>query len=404
MIRSVYFVAAVAILSLVGCKRGPTYHRDVAPIVARRCIRCHSGDGLSALPRLDSYENVVSAAPKIKYAVQRRMMPPWGADDTGICRTWRDALWLGDAELSTLVSWTETGTPAGEPVGHARVRPDPIPELAHVDTTLDLGFDYKPGLGPTSYRCFVVDPNLDRDRFLTGIRVRFSDPRMLAQITLFAPQTMAAEADALTLDQDDPAPGYSCYGSPRVDPATLVASWTWSTPAQIFPPGTGIRLAAHRKLVAQVHYNVMTAGLSASSRTAIDLQFDEGVREAQFLPLSPRGIQLAPGKTYAEASGEMTMTAPTTIFGVAPRMHSLGRTMQLDRFHGGASPSCAGNFDHWDFYRQRLFTYDEPLRVEAGDRLRVSCIYNTEGRADPVLQGEDIRDEECTAYLYVAPP
>ena len=391
-------------MALAGCKRSPTYHRDVAPIVSRRCIRCHAADGLSAPPRLDTYENVVKSAPKIKFAVQRRMMPPWGADDTGICRTWRDALWLGDAELSTLVRWAETGTPAGEPTGRTPIRPDPVPELSHIDTTFDLGFDYKPGIGPTSYRCFVVDPNLDRDRFLTGIRVGFSDRRMLAQVTLFAPRTMAAEAGAVALDQDDPAPGYSCYGSPRVDPATLVASWTWSTPAQIFPAGTGIRLHAHRKLVAQVHYNVLSAGLSSSTRTNIDLQFDDGVREASYLPLAPRAIELGPGKTYAEVSGEMTVPAPTTVFGVAPRMHSLGRTMQLDRFRGGTSPTCVGNFDHWDFYRQRLFTYDEPLHVDPGDRLRVSCIYDTEGRDELVLQGEGIRDEACTAYLYVTSP
>ncbi|WP_394832260.1 hypothetical protein LVJ94_37665 [Pendulispora rubella] len=403
-IRLAYFAVVVAaVVSSVGCKRAPTYHRDVAPIVTRRCIRCHAGDDASAPPRLDTYESVVGAAPKIKYTVQRRMMPPWGADDTGICRTWRDALWLDNAELSTLVAWTEGGTPEGDPVGRAHVQPDSVPELAHVEASLDLGFDYKPGLGPTSYRCFVVDPNLDRDRFLTGIRVRFSNPQMLAQVTLFAPQTIAAEAEAIKLDQDDPAAGYSCYGSPRVDPATLVSSWTWSTPAQIFPAGTGIRLAAHRKLVAQVHYNVLNAGLNASSRTAIDLQFDDNVREATYLPLAARAMQLAPGKTYAESSAEMTVTAPSTVFGVAPRMHSLGRTMQLDRFRG-ASPSCVGNFDHWDFYRQRLFTYDVPLRLDAGDRLRVSCIYNTEGRAEPVLQGESIRDEECAAYLYMPSP
>ena len=390
-----------------------SYYRDVAPILGRRCVRCHSDEGLAARPRLDTYDEVSKYVGAIALSVQTRMMPPWGADGTGLCRTWRDSLWLSDPEIATLVHWQEQSMPRGDPAERVAAEVDsprsgvakgePQPELDHIDAVLDTGADVTAGLGPSAYRCFVADPSLSRDRLLTGIRVISTDPRMVAQVTIYAPDSAAAEADALRLDNEDSAPGYSCYGSARVSPARLIASWTWDSPALPFPPGTGLRLEASRKLVVQVHYNVITSGLGAKTHTRIEMSLDDGVREASFISLSAQGLSLAPGRTYAEAAGELTAEGPMTVLAVAPQMHTLGRTMQVDH-QRGATRSCAASFDHWDFYRQRLFVYDEPLRVEAGDRLRVSCVYNTQSATQPVQDGETIHDEACTANLYVVAP
>ena len=81
-------------------------------------------------------------------------------------------------------------------------------------------------------------------------------------------------------------------------------------------------------------------------------------------------------------------------------MHTLGKTMQLDALRNGAS-KCVGNFDHWNFYRQRLFEYAAPVRLEAGDVVRVSCVYNTQNRSEPTEMGERIDQEECLASLLV---
>jgi hypothetical protein len=54
------------------------------------------------------------------------------------------------------------------------------------------------------------------------------------------------------------------------------------------------------------------------------------------------------------------MPSNLTVLGIAPRMHVLGETMQLDLLRG-TERTCAASFDHWDFYRQRLFVYEKPL-------------------------------------------
>jgi hypothetical protein len=68
-----------------------------------------------------------------------------------------------------------------------------------------------------------------------------------------------------------------------------------------------------------------------------------------------------------------------------------------------ARNQCLGDFAQWNFNDQQLFRAVEPPLVEAGDQLYLSCAYSTLGRLAPVAFGDDIDDEECTAYLFATP-
>ncbi|HEU5061503.1 MAG TPA: hypothetical protein VFU21_33510 [Kofleriaceae bacterium] len=392
--------AALLLVAGAACRRRtPTYHRDVAPILARHCTGCHSERGVSPNPRMSTYEQAVKDRMRIQRSVQRRKMPPWGADNTGRCGTWKAALWLDAGDIATIVSWVEAGTPAGEPAdAPPPARREPAPFRA--DAAVDIGAPYRPDLGSASYRCFLVDPRLAEDRMLTAIRVDSSEPRIVAQVTLFALDE-AGEAEAEALDAGESGAGYRCYGTARTGGARLVASWTWDAPVLRLPPGTGLRLAAGRRMVLQIHYDLIAAGLSSSSRTRVDLELERpgAVTEAAVLPLQPAGFQLEGGRSHVEVSAEMTIDRAATIHAVAPRMHTLGLSMQLDRV-AGQEARCLANFNHWMFYRQRLFVYEEPVSLAAGDRLRATCAYTTINRG-PIAMGEDIGAEECVAYLYV---
>jgi hypothetical protein len=210
------------------CRREPTYYEDIAPILAVSCVGCHRVGGVARVPLLETYEQAASAAGKIRLVVQTREMPPWGADNTGLCRTWRGALSLADADIRTLVKWTEAPK-AGDRGGARRATEPGPPPFRPSGVTLDTGVDYAPGLGPSAYRCFVVDGGLRRDRLLTAIRVVSTEPRSVEQITLYGLDSAEAQAAADDLDRQGEGPGYECYGSSRVKGARLVASWTWDS-------------------------------------------------------------------------------------------------------------------------------------------------------------------------------
>ncbi len=393
---------AVGILGLLAaCKPSvPTYHEHVAPLLETHCQRCHQRGAVAPLLTFSTAEDAARQARMLKQSVRTRSMPPWGADNTGLCNTWKDAHWLSDEEISIVVRWANGGAPAGD-ISRARHRPPPpVPALREVSVVLDTGAEYTATLGQGSYRCFIVDPKLERDRWLTALQMRATEPRAVRHVALFALESAEAEARAQALESAEPGPGYRCYGTPRVEGARWLASWNWNAPLLRLPEGTGLRLEAGRKLVVQVHYDVVPVGMSATTRTWVDLELQDKVRPARIFPMRADSGSLQPGLQYVELGHRMPLERPLEVLGVAPRMHVLGITLQLDVERGGER-SCLANFDHWNFYNQRSFEYARPMALKPGDTLQLSCVYNTQSRLEPVSLGEDIEQEECVAYLYV---
>jgi hypothetical protein len=377
----------------------PTYYRDVAPILSARCQECHGAGEIAPAPSLADYENVRSYVDPIRFDVQARLMPLWGADDGGACGTWDGARWLADEEIATIVAWQARGAPEGSP--DMFTAPEPPPKTPFTSSAvLDLGV-YQPGLGAGGNRCFVVDPELDRDRLLTAIRVSSSDARAIAQVTLFALDSDAAEVTAEWLDANDPGPGYSCFGTSRATDARLVASWSWPTPVLRLPSGTGVRLHAQRKMVAQLHYDIATAGSQYQSATQVELELDDQATEAVVVPVAADG-PLTPGLESVTVDGSQLVAREMRVVGVAPRMHLRGKSMTLISERGGAT-TCLGRFPHWSFYAGQLFRASSPALVEPNDELRVSCSFGTLGQTEPIVFGDAIGDEECVAYLFVTP-
>ncbi|HEX7668675.1 MAG TPA: hypothetical protein VF395_03785 [Polyangiaceae bacterium] len=400
--RSVSILVSAATLLACSRKSAPTYHEDIAPILASSCVGCHRSAGVAPVPLLETYAQVREAAGKVRRAVETRMMPPWGADNTGLCRTWKGALALPAADIQMLTKWTESPMEEGDPARARPRTPDVVP-FHPSGVTLDQGVDFAPGLGPSAYRCFVVDPALPRDRLLTAIRVGSTEPRSVQQLTLYALDTAEADQAASALDAGEEGPGYTCYGSSRVPAARLVTSWTWDALVLRMPEGSGVLLRGGHQLVLQAHYDPITTGIDVPTRTHVDLELEDSgqrTREASFLNVLPDDFALPPGRPHVEASGRLGISRPLTVLGVAPRMHSRAKTLELALIRTGKR-ECIANFDHWDFYQQRFFEYSTPFTLEPGDAVQVSCVYDTEGRQEPTRMGEGIDDEECLASLLV---
>jgi hypothetical protein len=83
-------------------------------------------------------------------------------------------------------------------------------------------------------------------------------------------------------------------------------------------------------------------------------------------------------------------------------MHTLGRTLNLERLRGSEA-TCLAHFGHWDVYEQQLFRYQTAFALEPGDRVRLVCVFDTTSRDQETLEGESIDDEACGAQLYLAP-
>src|SRR4051795_10858150 len=115
-IRSViWVVAVVAMLGLASAARadiGPTFSKDVAPILYDNCVACHRAGEVAPFT-LTSYDDARKRAKTIAKVTEQRFMPPWKpqpghGEFVGARR-------LKDDQVKTLQAWAEAGAPEGDP-------------------------------------------------------------------------------------------------------------------------------------------------------------------------------------------------------------------------------------------------------------------------------------------------
>jgi len=379
----------------------PTYERDVAPLFARHCTSCHSAGGIAPFA-LDRFEDAVARKDEIAIAVLKRTMPPFGVDNSGACNTYRDARWLSDAERGMIEKWVEGGAPRGVGPATPLVTGEPTTPIIP-SATIDIGVDYTPNLArPDDYRCFVVDPQVSAKKFLTGYAVRPGEKQIVHHIILFGLEDETAEQEALALDAADDRAGYECFGGPGANNIRFLAGWAPGVAETHYPEHTGIEVPVGRKMVMQIHYHA--AGAPLSDRTRIDLELADSVeKEAIVLPLADTSLSLAPGMRDANASTEATLKDPPAVdvYGVFPHMHRLGRTLRVEHTDTSHEQSCLVDVPSWRFEWQQFYFYQQPIRIDVGDRVRLTCSFDTSSRTDTVTWGEGTDDEMCLAGFYV---
>ena len=376
----------------------PTPWERAVPVLEQRCIGCHA-DGGAAPFSVASHAQAAPWAEAMADAARSRRMPPFLADNSGSCGTFEAAAWLSEDEIDALAAWAAA---APDPDAPVPIEPQPAPQQQIVapDRVVDIGAPYTPSQSPDEYRCFVVDPELDADRFLTAYQVVPGDPALVHHVILYTLDSAAAEATADDLDALDAEPGYACYGSSIVPESRPIAAWAPGTPPTAYPDGTGVRLVAGHRLVLQVHYN--TAARTGSDQTRIELSLAEGVAKEAFVALlTDTTMSLPPGAPDATHTlelplGQLGLPLGAFIHGVFPHMHTRGRALRLDLVRAAdGSEACAVDVPRWDFAWQQLYFYRDPLYVDPDDTLRLTCSYDTTGDAEPVPWGEGTGDEMC---------
>lgn len=378
----------------------------MAPVIERRCGGCHGSEGRPALapPALGSYEDARRSAGALLQAVRRRMMPPFGADNTGLCGSWLDAPWLTDAEIATVGDWVERGTPQGapSPIRDARDAPPRFEVDRDHLVSVEPGVPFTPELGEGAYRCFVVEPHLAKATAITGFTVSAEPAGAVRQAALYELGDRDAVIRARQLDAADPGPGWGCYGAPAVGGAgaKLLASWSRNTPVQRLPAGTGVPLGRETPLVLQLRYDLIASAPGIPVRARMLLATGDVDRPAHLVALRPAPFTLPPGQPQARVRATWTADRATMLWGLVPRMHTLGRVLDLERTRAGER-LCVAHFGHWDVYDQQLFRSAAPVALLPGDELALTCELATTSRQTPIKMGEAPDDEQCLAHLYL---
>ncbi len=415
----------------------PSWHQDVAPIVARSCVGCHVDGGIAPFA-LDKFSSAAPMASAMAAAVDEGRMPPWGAQETDECTPrlgWQDDLRLSDEEKATLRGWADAGAPEGDATA-ATALPTPVSlALEGANQQLSPVEGYVTSGTSDEFTCFVLDPQLESTRWLTGVQVIPGNEKVVHHALIFA----IDRDDATALAGDDGL--YDCFGGIGSDDLSLVGAWAPGAVPSAVPENSGMPIETDQVFVMQIHYH--PGGEAAEpDATAIDLRWidEEPEMEAVLALIGNAGDAddgLLPGpnddngvefRIPAGAVGhteEMTFTlqsarADYRVFLAGTHMHYVGTDMAIWLEEEGKSPECLVQTPAWDFNWQRGYAYDAPLeelpQLNKGDTLRLRCTFDNsldnpgvrealadQGLSEPsdVYLGEETLDEMCLGIFGV---
>jgi len=315
------------------------------------------------------------------------------------------------------------------------------------------------GTGTDDYRCFLLDPKVPTDQFITGFDIKPGNPEVVHHVILFrVPADLVAQAEQK--DAGTPGQGWTCFGASGlgrgaggIDDAPWVGAWAPGGSEQVYGNGFGEELGKGSRVVMQVHYNLLAG--AKPDRSGAELRLapvsdDIKPLETRLLP-APVEMPCRPEhsegklcsrpaalkdvkKRFGQEPGSMadvlhficgeikagpvqsctqTVTRPETVRGVAGHMHLLGRSIKIEVNPGESDARTILDIPMWDFDNQASRSI-KPESLEPGDKLKVTCRHEQslrdslpsfKGQPDKyVLWGDGTTDEMCLGIMLVTRP
>jgi hypothetical protein len=440
---------ALALAVLGSAASGPTYNRDVAPILDAKCASCHRLGGIAPFALTTAADAKAHAAGIVRLT-KAGLMPPWmpGADSASIVG--RDKRRLTTSELATLARWGAAGAPAGNPADR-HSKPSLGAGLSGPGRTVTLAppkayTPHAPGGGIDDYHCFVLDPKLAQDAFVTAALIKPQRTGIVHHVILYE-AAGAQAADASRLNEASGGKGWTCFGGPglpfdlsgsssasRLGQPPWIAAWVPGHTTNALPSGTGVLLHKGAKIVMQVHYNLIEAAGPDRSQAQlrlrpattpltpletqlyaapVELPCPDGVSGPQcsrqktlqdevnkygaaaaFVPAAllklcnrtladyPQSVGVG---TSIPTSCDRAITQKETIYGVAGHMHLRGQDISVVLNPGTAKEQTLLHIPAWVFHWQDVYYLTQPVTIGPGDTVRVRCTFDNSKADQPVI-------------------
>jgi len=397
---------------------GPTFYRDVLPILQEHCQVCHREGGIAPLP-FETYEQTRRYAAAIRIATQEKTMPPWFADPR-VGHFSNDPS-LTPQQIATLAAWAEAKAPAGDP------RDAPAPRrwakswtIPKPDVVLKMPEGVSlPAAGDVEYTYEIVPAHFTGDRWVQSAEVL---PELRANVHHAVVYVRPPDSNWL---RHAPV-GKPFTASTLTDPEDRRgAHWTDSDVLLVYAPGSSPDswaatmakfIPAGSDLVLQMHYT--TNGRAAFDRTAIGLVFlkEPPAQRVLTLQLTNDHFVIPPGAPNYRVEARGTLPNGATLLSFFPHMHLRGKRFEYNILHTEkpADGQLGRRIEpllrvNYHFHWQMSYRLAEPRSLKAGTELQAVAWYdNSRGNPhnpDPdaaVRWGEQTYDEMMVGFFDVA--
>ena len=376
---------------------GPTFSKDVAPILYKSCVECHRPDAMAPMA-LISYEDARPWARAIKQKVTRREMPPWGADPT-IGRFSNDVS-LKQSEIDTIAAWVDGGAPQGNPAelpsapefaaGWSIGKPDLIFKMQQPFNV--------PADGTVPYSYVTIPTNLKEDVWIRGVELKPTDRRVVHHIISTLVEGNGKPPDPTPKLTRDPSRKELGGGLGGLVPGRLYS---------LYEDGVARKIPAGADIVLQMHYTTIGQPITDQTEIGIVLAKEPPAKlRAEGGGAIPNmGFAIPPGDPNYEVVGKQTFDRDTFLSSLYPHMHVRGKDAQYSIIYPDGREEVVLRVPKYDFNWQLSYKLAEPKFMPKGSTLKVTMHYdNSPGNRfnpDPtatVRWGEQTWEEMMLGY------
>ncbi len=350
------FTAAAAFAASTGGDV-PTFSKNIAPILNKRCVECHRAGEAGPMP-LTSYKEARPWAKAIKQAVATRNMPPWSADPA--YDHFSNSRRLSDAEVAAIVKWADNGAPEGNAAELPKA-PEFVKgwNIGQPDLVFDMGKEFKiPAQGVIPYQYFKVDPGFKEDTWIQAAEVRPSQRSQVHHILVFV--------------QDGNKPAQRAgeqFSNMLIGYAPGVPTITWDS-------DTAYLVKAGQTLLFQVHYTAN--GKEAVDRSSLGLKIRKDTPTYRAFSGSATQFRLAipPGDPSYETKATHVFKEDVTLLDMTPHMHLRGKAFKYVLTYPDGKSEVLLNVPKYDFNWQLSYILSEPRHLPKGSKIEATAWYD----------------------------
>lgn len=351
-----------------------TYTKDVAPIIAGKCLGCHAL-GRIAPTNFNSYDGLRDWSAMIRETVRTARMPPVLLDpEFGKLRSEVPALSPGDQR--TLLSWIESEQKRGEGPDTLSTWIPPAQDddkAGAPDLVLTSVPDSIPATGTLDYRYRQLGPPTDRDLWVTALAIRHEEPDLSHHVALVV-------LDRPLADYADENGSMNFPDMSRfTTKAVVFANGNRLDSIRRFPKGTAMFVPKGSVLALQLHYHTIGRPVTVTPKVSLWLAKRGGhLKKLQFGILQKLRF-LIPANTKEVLTENLVLDKDIVLVKLAAHMHFRGTAIRLVAHLPGGNDEVLFSIPRFDATARQSFSLAEPKPLPAGTRLEAIAAYDNTG-------------------------
>ncbi|MFW5904735.1 MAG: c-type cytochrome [bacterium] len=347
----------------------PTWHEDVAPIVAENCVDCHQPEGknmggMVAPFSMMSYEEARPWARMMAHMVETRQMPPWHAHPVHR-GTFEQERFLEEADIRTVVRWAEAGATEGDPA----------------NSTVEFALNEQEHEG----EWWIGEPDLVM-AFAEPYHVEDHIEDLNVNVNVQVPDSHTEAKWIKASEMHGGAHVHHICGEPF---GCIAPGWD----PYVYPDGFAKLLPPVEEISLGMHYNKKPGPgteFRDDSKAAV-IFYEPGDTIRHFVHRSVLSVGedfvIPAGHPYYSLTREFEFEEDSYILSLTPHMHYLGRAAKYELEHPDGRRELLLWVPDYHFEWQRMYVFKDPPVAPAGSTLLWTPVWDNsefnEANPDP---------------------